>query len=208
MKLNKILVIGGGIAGMCAAIELRKRGTQVDLVELDPHWRVYGAGITLSGPTLRAFTESRCDRRHHGARLVRRRRRHLHRRWPQDRRTAHAARRPARRAGRWRHPAADARPHPAAPHAGLGYRGALRHDVQRIEPDGDGVRVSFTDGREERYDLVVGADGLQSEAARQTVFPDAPKPRYTGQGSWRAVVPRPPEIHARPSSWGRTSRPA
>ena len=30
---------------------------QVDLVEIDPHWRVYGAGITLSGPTLRALAD-------------------------------------------------------------------------------------------------------------------------------------------------------
>lgn len=40
---------------MCAAIELRKRGVVVDLVEIDPQWRVYGAGITIGGPTLRAF---------------------------------------------------------------------------------------------------------------------------------------------------------
>src|SRR5690349_14288741 len=53
--IERALVIGGGIAGMCAAIELRKRGVSVDLVEIDPQWRVYGAGITISGPTLRAF---------------------------------------------------------------------------------------------------------------------------------------------------------
>src|SRR6185436_17433339 len=53
--IEKALVIGGGIGGMCAAIELRKRGVAVDLVEIDAQWRVYGAGITISGPTLRAF---------------------------------------------------------------------------------------------------------------------------------------------------------
>ena len=53
--IEKALVVGGGIGGMCAAIELRKRGVHVDLVEIDPQWRVYGAGITISGPTLRAF---------------------------------------------------------------------------------------------------------------------------------------------------------
>jgi hypothetical protein len=40
---------------MAAAIELRKRGVQVDLVEIDGAWRrSYGAGISLSGATLRA----------------------------------------------------------------------------------------------------------------------------------------------------------
>jgi 2-polyprenyl-6-methoxyphenol hydroxylase-like FAD-dependent oxidoreductase len=48
--VNKVLVIGGGIGGMCAAIQLRKQGIAVDLVELSPDWTVYGAGITISGP--------------------------------------------------------------------------------------------------------------------------------------------------------------
>jgi len=53
--VRKVLVIGGGIAGMSTAIELRKRGVAVDLVERDPKWRVYGTGISISGPALRAF---------------------------------------------------------------------------------------------------------------------------------------------------------
>jgi 2-polyprenyl-6-methoxyphenol hydroxylase-like FAD-dependent oxidoreductase len=43
------------------------------------------------------------------------------------------------------------------------------------------------------YDLVIGADGLHS-AVRTAIVPDAPKPRYTGQAVWRAVVARSPEI--------------
>ncbi|MCG5481219.1 MAG: FAD-dependent monooxygenase [Ensifer alkalisoli] len=46
------LVIGGGIAGMSAAIALRRAGLAVDLIDRDPHWRVYGAGITITGSTL------------------------------------------------------------------------------------------------------------------------------------------------------------
>ena len=62
-----------------------------------------------------------------------------------------------------------------------------------IELDADGVDVSFTDGQRRRYDLVIGADGLYSKV-RETVFPSAPTPRYSGQAVWRAVLPRPPEI--------------
>jgi 2-polyprenyl-6-methoxyphenol hydroxylase-like FAD-dependent oxidoreductase len=54
-KTDKILVIGGGFSGMAAAIELRRHGREVDLVEIDPGWRSYGAGISLGGATLRAF---------------------------------------------------------------------------------------------------------------------------------------------------------
>ena len=47
----KVLIIGGGFSGMTAAIQLRKAGADVDLVEIDPGWRSYGAGITLGGAT-------------------------------------------------------------------------------------------------------------------------------------------------------------
>ncbi|MGH8466429.1 MAG: FAD-dependent monooxygenase, partial [Pseudomonas sp.] len=53
--IQSALVVGGGFSGMSAAIELRKRGIAVDLVEIDAHWRNYGAGISIGGPTLRAF---------------------------------------------------------------------------------------------------------------------------------------------------------
>ena len=49
------LVVGGGIAGMAAAILLRRMGVPVHLVELDPDWRVYGTGISITGPTYRAL---------------------------------------------------------------------------------------------------------------------------------------------------------
>jgi 2-polyprenyl-6-methoxyphenol hydroxylase-like FAD-dependent oxidoreductase len=53
--LERILIVGGGIAGMASAIRLREAGVAVDLIDLDPQWRVYGAGITITGPTLRAY---------------------------------------------------------------------------------------------------------------------------------------------------------
>jgi 2-polyprenyl-6-methoxyphenol hydroxylase-like FAD-dependent oxidoreductase len=62
-----------------------------------------------------------------------------------------------------------------------------------IAQDDQGVDVAFTDGSMGRYDLVIGADGLYSKV-RETVFPDAPKPQYSGQGVWRAVLPRPSQV--------------
>ena len=68
--VKRVLVIGGGFSGMSAAIELRKRDIAVDLLEIDEGWRSYGAGITLGGPTLRAFRtlgilDMRADARRH-----------------------------------------------------------------------------------------------------------------------------------------------
>lgn len=199
---HHILIVGGGIAGMCAAIELRKRGAQVDLVEIDPRWQVYGAGITLSGPTLRAFTQVGVidDILAEG--------------WCADGLDILTAdgrpigQIPTPRLGRPDVPGGGGilrpvlarilREHTLA--AGTAVRCGT--SFESIEPDADQVTVTFTDGRVHRYDLVIGADGLQSKV-RARVFPNAPKPAYTGQGSWRAVVPRPPEIVRATMALGR-----
>ena len=54
-SIASALVVGGGIGGMAAAISLAERGVEIALIDLDPAWRVYGAGITITGPTLRAY---------------------------------------------------------------------------------------------------------------------------------------------------------
>ena len=66
--------------------------------------------------------------------------------------------------------------------------------VASFEQDEDGVDVEFSDGKTDRYDLVVGADGLHSQM-RQLLFGDDEdhEPWFTGQAVWRALVPRPPD---------------
>lgn len=191
--IRKALVIGGGIAGMCAAIELRKRDVPVDLVELDSHWRVYGAGITISGPALRAFKAVGVVDEI------------LRQGWCADGLDLHLA--DGTRIGHLTSPRIAG---PEIPGGG----GIMRPVLARIlseatrssgthvklgvtfsalRPEGDHVQVSFTDGTSDEYDLVIGADGCNSKV-REALIPDAPKPRFTGQACWRAVVPRPPEI--------------
>jgi 2-polyprenyl-6-methoxyphenol hydroxylase-like FAD-dependent oxidoreductase len=69
----------------------------------------------------------------------------------------------------------------------------LSTTVESVEQDDDGVRVVLSDGSRERFDLLVGADGLHSKV-RELVFPDAPEPYFNGQTVWRAVVPRPEQL--------------
>ena len=38
LAARRILIIGGGFSGMSAAIQLRRLGAEVDLVEIDPGW--------------------------------------------------------------------------------------------------------------------------------------------------------------------------
>jgi 2-polyprenyl-6-methoxyphenol hydroxylase-like FAD-dependent oxidoreductase len=189
----RVLVVGGGIAGMCSAVQMQKSGIAVDVVEIDPAWRTEGAGITLLGPTLRAFTDVGVIESI------------MERGWCADGLDLYSAQGqkigqlPTRRVGRPDVPGGGGILRPVLAdilrHAtsASGARVRLGVTVNSMEEAGDKVHVTLTDGKSEAYDLVVGADGMRSEM-RGKLFSDAPQPRYTGQGSWRAVVPRPPSI--------------
>jgi len=193
MTKRRILIIGGGFSGMAAAIEFRKAGTDVDLVEIDPEWRNYGAGISLGGATLRAFRQlgvldefmaqgSAQDgvslRLPHGVEVGQ---------LP----TPRIAGPDVPGGGAIMRPVLARILADATRRSGANVR--LGCTFKSLEQDAEGVEVSFSDGTRGRYDVVVGADGLYSKV-RETIFPAAPKPRYSGQGVWRAVVPRPPQI--------------
>jgi 2-polyprenyl-6-methoxyphenol hydroxylase-like FAD-dependent oxidoreductase len=191
--VNKVLIVGGGFSGMSAAIELRKHGIDVDLVEIDPGWRSYGAGISLGGATLRAFrTLGILDeflRRGAGSDGV-----------DLFTSTGHKlASLPTPRIAGADVPGSGAimRPVLAAILAeatrASGTHVRLGCTFSSMTQDADAVEVAFTDGSSGRYDLVIGADGLYSKM-RETVFPDSPRPQYSGQGVWRAVLPRPADI--------------
>ena len=55
MKINSILIVGGGIGGLTAAIALRRKGYPVDMIEKDPDWTVYGVGIIQQFNVVRAM---------------------------------------------------------------------------------------------------------------------------------------------------------
>jgi 2-polyprenyl-6-methoxyphenol hydroxylase-like FAD-dependent oxidoreductase len=174
---------------MAAAIELRKQDIAVDLVEIDPGWRSYGAGISLGGATLRAFQRLGILDAflEHGAASD-----GVEVCIPTGQKVAEL---PTPRLAGPEVPGNGGIMRPvlarilaeATSAAGVNVR--LGCTFTSIEQDGEGVDVAFSDGSRGRYDLVIGADGLYSKV-RETLFPDAPKPRYSGQGVWRAVLPR------------------
>lgn len=194
--IQRALVVGGGIGGMSTAISLRKQGIEVDLIDLDPNWRVYGAGITITGATLRAFKvlgilDAVMSQAYtgDGIQICDVNGNHLH---------------------RVPTPAADGSD---APGCGgimrpilhkilsgltleLGTSVRLGITVDSIESDAEGVEVQFSNGDRGRYDLLVGADGVFSRV-RTLLFPHAPRPQYTGQCVWRIVAPRPTSIDRR-----------
>ncbi|MDN4592294.1 hypothetical protein DBA29_27895 [Xenophilus aerolatus] len=189
----KTLIIGGGFSGMSAAIALSRDNHDVDLVELDPGWRSYGAGISLGGATLRALRDlGVLDE-------------FLRQGYAGDGVTVHLptgqvlASIPTPRLAGPDVPGGGAFMRPvlariladATRASGANVR--LGCSFKSISQDAEGAEVAFSDGTRDRYDLVIGADGLYSQV-RQALFADAPKPRYMGQAVWRAVLPRAAEV--------------
>jgi len=192
VEVKKALVVGGGIGGMSTAVRLRHIGIEVDVVEIDPEWRVYGAGITITGPTLRAFrTLGILDDVLEwgfyikGLRI-----------FNYDGTPVREMEQPVLEPGL---PPTGAILRPVL-HKILSKRtidsGAnvqLGVSISALYQDQNQVAVEFTNGSKGNYDLVVGADGLQSRT-RRIVFPNAPKPSFSGQGCWRVLAGRAPEL--------------
>lgn len=190
------LIVGGGIAGMTTTLALRAYGVAVDLIDLDPQWRVYGAGITITRPTMRAFRELgllddllEAGYAGNGIRVCS----------------------PDGKEIFWVHdPEIDGPPLPGSGgvmrprlHEKLSNRvrasGAhirLGLTVDALQESGGKVEVTFSDRSRAVYDLVIGADGLFSKV-RSLILPEAAKPEYTGQMVWRLHAPRPSEIDRR-----------
>ena len=51
--LERILIVGGGIAGLTLATALHRQGFTAELVERSPTWQTTGAGIMLYGNGVR-----------------------------------------------------------------------------------------------------------------------------------------------------------
>lgn len=190
--VRSVLIVGGGIGGMGAALGLARAGKRVVLVDADPNWRVYGAGISVTGISLRAFDalgilDEVRERGFVGAGIRLR---------AVDGSVLMESPRP---------------PNPTPIQSGGGIMRPVLHDIlsarvcasgidvrlgvkmEDWRDDGDGVDVSFSDGRTERFDLVVSAEGIFSDT-RQRLFPGVAAPRFTGQGCWRIVAERPAHI--------------
>lgn len=189
LPAQRILIIGGGFSGMSAAIQLAKSNHRIDLVEIDAGWRSYGAGISISGPSLRAmgtlgilnefqqqgWCADGCDMLTASG--------HLMLTIPTPRVAGDDV---PGGAGIMRPVLAKIL---ADKTRAMGVNVRLGCTFSKLDMQDDVVIVNFTDGTQGSYDLVIGADGVFSRT-RDVVFPHAPKPRYTGQGVWRAVLPR------------------
>lgn len=191
-SISNTLIVGGGIGGMAAAIGLAERGVTVDLIDIDPDWRVYGAGITITGPTLRAYKHldmvkdiAREGAITNGTKIFR-----------YDGVLLQELDEPVLEEGL---PATGGIMRPVL-HELMQKRVRaqkvnvrLGTTVDELENKDGGVNVVFSDGTRGCYDLVIGADSVKSRV-RKLAFPHMGRPEHTGQGCWRVSMRRPPEF--------------
>ena len=192
MTVSTVLVIGGGITGSMLSLALAQRGVRVDLAEITKDWRGVGHGITVQGNALAALARvGVLDEV-------------LRRGVPYDTlrmRQADGtliAELPTPRTGGPDLPAtmgalrsdlqAVLRDHVYA--AGVNVRLGL--SVRAVTTDAERARAEFTDGTAGQYDLIVGADGINSAVRGLLGITTSPQP--TGMSIWRVVADRPGEL--------------
>lgn len=194
MQSQSVLIIGGGIAGLTSAIALGGRGHQLDIIEKDPEWSVYGVGIIQQANVVRAVVELGIIDDYidaaFGFNFV-----EVYK--PDGNMAARIPVRPLVEG----YPANVGIGRPAlqkvlgdrAIAAGAKLRLGVTAEV--INDDGKKVTVGFSDGTTGEYDLVVGADGIYSKT-RSMVMPDAAGPKCVGQSVWRYNLKKPDELDA------------
>jgi FAD-dependent urate hydroxylase len=182
-EARRILITGGGIAGLSLAIALRRRGYTPELAEQCPHWPAAGAGIALHANAvraLRAFGLGDAVSRaaaplprygfydQHGARLCST---DLNELWGEAGPCLGIAR---------------VRLQEILATAADGVPRRLGVAVTALTQQRGGVSVVFADGSAGGYDLVVGADGIHSTVRGLAVSRTAPS--YAGAVGWRSII--------------------
>ena len=183
-----VLVAGGGIGGLAAALALTRRGLKVKVLEQAAELGEIGAGIQLGPNAFAAFDALGVGPQARGRAVY------------TDDMVMHDAldefqvgRIPTGDAFRARFGNPYAVIHRADVHKSL-LEGAQASDrievqtsccVQRVEQDDDSVTVVDTQGQRHRGVALVGADGVKSAVRRQHVGDEA---RVSGHVVYRAVV--------------------
>ena len=179
-----MLVVGAGIAGLATARALRDVDVDVTVVERRSGAPSAGLGLNLPGNAVRALDVlglaeqvlaagvpvTRREYRTAGDRLL----------FAVD------------ESSFWSGVAPSVCVRPGLLLEALGTDQEVRRGVGvlRVEPGAGGPRVVLSDGTDEVYDLVVGADGVHS-AVREAVVATTPRASVMTTASWRFVVPNP-----------------
>jgi 2-polyprenyl-6-methoxyphenol hydroxylase-like FAD-dependent oxidoreductase len=192
--MTKALIVGAGITGLATATVLSRQGIEVDLVERQPDVSALGSGITLIGAALRALDKigqyEECVANSYAVTDMEN--------YAVDGTMVHS--------------------HPLPSPMGTGHPGmigmmrpvlhrilldhAAKEGIEartgtsptQIDQQAGGATVTFSTGERRDYDLVVGADGLNSTVRDLVLGPI--RPEFRGQALFRVILPRPAELTA------------
>lgn len=192
-SIRKVLIVGGGIGGLSAAIALRQKGIAVDIVELHETRAEYHVGIVVQANFIRALVELGVadDAVANG--------------FPyssfgfQDLHGNELRKLKGVKLAGDEYPARLGMTRPALHKVlvnraiQLGAAITVGTTFATMDNDGSQVRVTLESGAEDSYDLVIGADGIYSKV-RRDIFGTEFQPAYTGQAVWRYNVERPPHV--------------
>jgi len=181
---ERILIVGGGIGGLTAAIALRRRGFAPELVERAASWRAIGTGIVIQPNAMKLLRELEVASHLEAAGAAVR--------WFQF----------LNRKGEilceidltelWSSVGSGVAIERGELQKALlrevdGARCRLGVAVTSLSQREGSVSVGFSDGTSANYDLVIGADGIGSTVRALAI--GAIALRYCGQAAWRAIAP-------------------
>ena len=189
MVIDRIVIVGAGIAGLSAGLALQRRGFNVIIYERASEVREIGAGLMVTANARKALRDlgvdaaleaaSSCDPVYHTC----------------DYRTGAVVREVSNDEIARRFHLRTLQVHRADLHSLL--LGAFRrnapenvrpaHEFVSLEQDGDRVRAVFSNGHSDEASVLIGADGNAS-AVRSFLFPNE-LTTFNGQVAFRALIP-------------------
>jgi FAD-dependent urate hydroxylase len=173
--VDRILIVGGGIAGLSLATALHRQGYTPELVERSAAWQVVGAGLTMPANGVRVL-------RALGIGEAVNRTAAVIRRWGFfDQQGELLCETDLEELWKDVGPCqgiARVRLHEWLLTAAAGIQHRLGISPTALTQDDNQVRVSFSDGTSGDYDLVVGADGIYSTVRKLAV--KSTSPSYAG----------------------------
>jgi FAD-dependent urate hydroxylase len=183
-KVETVLIVGGGIAGLTLGRALDRQGFAVELIERSTAWRAEGGGIMVHANGIRMLRALGLDAavERAGARV---------RRWhfcddagevlsESDLEALWGEVGPCIGIERTRLQEALVAGVESIPCR-------LGTSIRSLTQDGDRLSVDFSDGSSGTFDLVVGADGISSTVRALAL--STMTPAYTGAMAWRSVAP-------------------
>lgn len=205
MTALRISVVGGGVGGLAAAIALRAAGHEVVVFEQASRYGRIGADVNMTPNAVKAADGLGIGAalREHGAQPTWR----ISRSWDTGEETSRLE---MAAAAERNYGAPQITIHRADLLEALMSRlpsgvVMLNQRVAGVEGGTDGATLRLENGSRQRFDAVVGADGIHS-VVRAALFGDD-SPEFTGVVSFRAAVPRGklagvPDVDAFTKWWG------